>query len=226
MSDEALLTLRQMALELGLPESTARYYRDAFLDHIPAVGTGRRRRYPREALAILGNIARGYASGRTKPDMVAAMAGGTAPPAAAVAVTRRKAVSHAPLEVSSLDVLAAILDGEREQRDALWRMVKEVARLTDVLQVQHQVLVELVSRAGVAATAPPALAAAPRDNGEAPAADVADLEARLEAERSLVERLRAAKLDLEHRAADAEAALAEQRPRRTSVIGRILGVRE
>ncbi len=45
----------------------------------------------------------------------------------------------------------------------------------------------------------------------------------LEAERALVERLREAKLQLEHRAADAEAALEEkQHEKRPSVIRRLL----
>jgi DNA-binding transcriptional MerR regulator len=66
MSDEPLLTLRQVADELGVPESTVRYYRDAFLDHIPSVGTGRRRRYPPPAVAVLRSIAEGYAAGRSR----------------------------------------------------------------------------------------------------------------------------------------------------------------
>jgi len=269
MPDEALLTLRHMAQELGLPESTARYYRDAYLDHIPSVGTGRRRRYPREAVSVLRSIARSYAAGRSRPDIVAALGrSGTLPPAtAAIAVSEPKA--RALEEVSNLDLLAAILDGEREQRDALWQMAKEIVRLTDVLQGQDKVLVGIADRAGIA-VAPAALGGAaptaslgagtpaadpdaaasspPRRTPEftpppleafpataataglapagAPRSDIENLKAELEAERALVERLRVAKLDIEHRAADAEAALAEQRPRRSSVIGRILGVRE
>jgi hypothetical protein len=45
----------------------------------------------------------------------------------------------------------------------------------------------------------------------------------LESERALVERLRESKLQLEHRAADAEAALEERKGRRSSMIQRILG---
>jgi hypothetical protein len=44
----------------------------------------------------------------------------------------------------------------------------------------------------------------------------------LEAERQLVERLREAKLQLEHRAADAEAALEEKRAKRPSLVQRLL----
>ncbi|MDO8666803.1 MAG: MerR family transcriptional regulator, partial [Gemmatimonadales bacterium] len=70
MSDDTLLTLRQLGVELDLPESTVRYYRDAFFDHIPSVGTGRRRRYPPQAIAVLRTIAKGYASGQSKSDLL------------------------------------------------------------------------------------------------------------------------------------------------------------
>ena len=57
MSDEPLLTLKQVAEQLDLPESTARYYRDAFPDHIPSIGTGRiltgRIALSKPALAVL-----------------------------------------------------------------------------------------------------------------------------------------------------------------------------
>src|SRR5258706_15353116 len=97
MPDEPLLTLKQLAEELHLPESTVRYYRDAFLDHIPSVGTGRRRRYPREAVAILRSIADDYAAGRQRKQIAAGMnGGGTA--SAAVAVSAEKASRAMPLD--------------------------------------------------------------------------------------------------------------------------------
>jgi DNA-binding transcriptional MerR regulator len=85
MSEEPLFTLRELADRLSLPESTVRYYRDAFLDHIPSVGTGRRRRYPEPALAVLRTIARGYASGRTRAEILG-LVEGVAPIAAAESV--------------------------------------------------------------------------------------------------------------------------------------------
>ena len=271
MSDEALLTLRQLADELHLPESTARYYRDAFLDHIPSVGTGRRRRYPPEAVAVLRSIASGYSAGATRSAIIASINGGQDAPTPAVRVSAEKATraSQTVEEVTNLDLLAAILDGEREQRDALWQMAKEIVRLTNVLDGQDQVLTEIADRAGIvvsserrigggaaaalnpAREAEPVAAAAPApapaifaeqrgtgngERGTRASAEVASaarassgdgdmdrLRAELETERALVERLREAKLQLEHRAADAEAALADQKPKRTSVIGRLLG---
>src|SRR5579859_3651184 len=255
MSDEPLLTLKQLAEELHLPESTVRYYRDAFLDHIPSVGAGRRRRYPREAIAVLRSIADDYAAGRPRRHIAEAMTGhGTTSPA--LALPAEQPSRAIPLEdVTNLDLLAAILDGEREQRDALWQMAKEIVRLTEVLEGQDKVLTEIADHAGVTSLPPlgrpvaslaapervlqsastvPAPPPPPPPRAEAPArqehvlkdgarhGDMNSLRDELEAERALVERLREAKLQLEHRAADAEAALEEKRTRRPSLVQRLL----
>jgi DNA-binding transcriptional MerR regulator len=265
MTDEPLLTLRQLSLEIGLPESTVRYYRDAFIEHIPSVGTGRRRRYPREAVAVLQSIAKNYAAGRSRGQIVSGITGReTSAPAMAVADQTARTMSLE--EVTNLDLLAAILDGEREQRDALWQMAKEIVRLTEVMESQDKVLDEIADRAGVggirgpalerpagpiaslsAPPAPPPAMSVPvmtppppppppppeplRTSGpqaarssDAGGGDMDRLRDELEAERALVERLRESKLQLEHRAADAEAALEEKRPpRRSSMMRRLLG---
>lgn len=154
MPDDMLLTLKQLANELALPESTVRYYRDAFLDHIPSVGTGRRRRYPPQAIAVLRSIARLYAAGKAKAEITRAIE--QSPRNGAVAASAAKAPAARTVEeVSNLDLLAALLDGEREQRDALWQMAKEIVRLTDVLSGQDAVLNEIADRAGVIVSPPP-----------------------------------------------------------------------
>ncbi len=316
MSDEPLLTLRQVADELGLPESTVRYYRDAFLDHIPSVGIGRRRRYPPPAVAVLRSIAHGYASGRSHQQILHGL-DGMAPRSADVAMPPEQEPRDRH-EVSNLELLAAIVDGEREQRDALWHMAKEIVRLTEVLEGQERVLTEIADHAGVSAAGQPALAAGsgatralgegraaparaaevsatsapvapatpavatpatpppaagapmadvpgaasatvslfgsrplfleepppapppgpdlvrraapaegqPADSGRGagamPASDMERLRGELEMERQLVERLREAKVKLEHRVTDAESELEERRHKRSSVLGRIL----
>lgn len=53
----ATLTIAQIAQQLGLPESTVRYYRDHFSDYIPVIGEGRQRRYPAEAVEVFQVIA-------------------------------------------------------------------------------------------------------------------------------------------------------------------------
>lgn len=320
MPDETLLTLRQLAAQLDLPESTIRYYRDAFLDHIPLVGTGRRRRYPPQAAAVLRSIAMSYASGQSRGDIARALEQDWPRPETAATAVQHSGPTRPMHEVSNLDLLGAILDGEREQRDALWQMAKEIVRLAGVLENQDTVLGEIADRAGVVvsgrpAVAPsaarPALAAPNPIVSAAPAAAAAPpppmppepqptasafepppppappppperpvaaepvriwperpvipelippdqnpfasppagpapeppasplrssvpavplggdsemerLRQELEAERALVERLREAKLKLEHRTADAESALENTRGRRSSVIKRLL----
>jgi DNA-binding transcriptional MerR regulator len=152
MPDEPLFTLRELADQLSLPESTVRYYRDAFLDHIPSVGTGRRRRYPPAALAVLRSIAKGYSSGLSHAEILGRMDG---PPAAPVAEPvagapkpRRRSAASETAEVTNLDLLAAIVDGEREQREALWQMAQEIVRLTGVLENQEKVLTEIGEHTG------------------------------------------------------------------------------
>jgi len=308
MSDEPLLTLRQVADDLGLPESTVRYYRDAFLDHIPSVGTGRRRRYPPPAVAVLRSIAAGYASGRSHQQILHGLDGMAPRPADVSAAPEEepRARPRDPDEVSNLELLAAIVDGEREQRDALWHMAKEIVRLTEVLEGQERVLTEIADHAGVSGSGQPVLGAGagptralgrgatppvPTEAGTARAAptptpaaapstppapvaasgasapavslfgskplsleepppapppgpgaarrpaadprpadaarvgavpDMEQLRAELEMERQLVERLREAKVKLEHRVTDAESELEERRRKRSSVLGRIL----
>jgi len=175
MADDSLLTLKQLANELGLPESTVRYYRDQYIDQIPSVGSGRRRRYPPEAVAILRSIAESYAAGGNRADI----ANGATRAAAVPVVGAAEPAQHTMDHVTNLDLLAAILDGEREQRDALWQMAKEIVRLTEVLQDQDQVLMQIADKAGVevkghiaAPRSQPALGAGAGDQGRTAATPV------------------------------------------------------
>lgn len=58
-----LLTIAEIARQLGLPESTVRYYRDRFEAFVPSVGGGRTRRYRPEAVEVLRFIADSMRSG-------------------------------------------------------------------------------------------------------------------------------------------------------------------
>jgi DNA-binding transcriptional MerR regulator len=231
MPDEALLTLSQIAQRLGLPESTTRYYRDAFLDHVPQVGTGRRRRYPLEAVEVLRTIAAAYATGHTHAEVRAQLDPRDVP------VTALVPSSHHPVRRSGeraahLDLLAAIIERDKGQRDVLWQMAEGLARMTEILDGQNRVLTALADRIGENGGRQPAPTAEGADPAPASLAadvtsaadDAARLKAELVEERSLVERLRDARLQLERRAAEAEAALAEQRARpRRGFVRRILG---
>ena len=50
---ESLLTIKEIAERLRVPESNLRYYRDKIGDFLPSVGRGRKRRYYPEAVEIL-----------------------------------------------------------------------------------------------------------------------------------------------------------------------------
>ena len=47
MRGASLFSVRQMAEELVLPESTVRYYRDTYAAYLPVVGSGPRRQQAR-----------------------------------------------------------------------------------------------------------------------------------------------------------------------------------
>lgn len=51
-----LLTLKEIAKEIGVPESSVRKYREIFHDYIPGVGEGRARRYRDDAVAVFQDI--------------------------------------------------------------------------------------------------------------------------------------------------------------------------
>lgn len=238
MSEEPLLSLRQVAEQLGRAVSTVRYYRDTFLDHVPVVGLGRRRRYPPSAVAALRTIAEGFAAGRSRERILNGLDGGAGHGAPWPGAGRG---GYGQPAVSGAELLAAIEDGRREQREALLQMAGEIVRLTGVLEGHERMLTALAAHTGAPPAEPPALEGAAQPlaalgrgsataepagapTGESlSAAEMERLRAELEAERQLVERLREAKVKLEHRVVDAESELEERRRRRASVLERILG---
>lgn len=58
--NDKLLTIAECAKQAGLPESTARFYRDKFESYIPYVGKGRQRRYKLDTVEVLRLIAEGF----------------------------------------------------------------------------------------------------------------------------------------------------------------------
>jgi hypothetical protein len=205
-----LLTLRAIAHALRLPESTVRFYRDAFAELLPTEGRGRRRRHPAAVLPLFELIAEGFAASWSRADIRAALAerrDGAAPsqdpprPEGGAPLVLARAAQPAD------EALALVLEGERDRREALWHMAREIVRLGEAVERQHAVLSEIARQ--LERRAAPALPAAGRP-AEHPRPDELDaLRTELERERELVERLRRSKLDLERRAADAEATLAE-----------------
>ncbi len=53
-----LLSIKDISQELGIPQSTLRYYRDLFLDYLPALGEGKKKRFYPEAVEVFQAIAK------------------------------------------------------------------------------------------------------------------------------------------------------------------------
>ncbi len=228
MSDSPLYTLRQIASQLDLPESTVRYYRDAFVTHIATVGMGRRRRYPEEAVTTLKLIADAYARGRTRDEIDAQLFGG------AEAMRAQPHTAHSDPEPA----FTHTPNEEPERPELMWQVVRELARLGDAVERTQLMVGELAEQLMQQAdrTLPPPRpestsdavpqAAVPTATPTPPPADTSQIERELEelrneitGERELVERLRKSKLDIERRAAEAEAQLNDG-PASRSVFGR------
>jgi DNA-binding transcriptional MerR regulator len=80
-----LLTIAELARNLALPESTARYYCNRFAAHLPSVGEGRRRRYKPEALETLRAIAQTMRRDKNAYAVDLALRDGEAPPRSSAA---------------------------------------------------------------------------------------------------------------------------------------------
>ncbi len=218
MSDAHLFTIREMARELALPESTVRYYRDVFARHLPILGAGARRLYTDETLRRLRLVAEGYAAGRRRHEIEETLS------------EEGDVVVEWGARNTSLarndDLVAAIVEGEQERREAMWQMASEIVRLGEAIERQQVMLSTIADRLAGSAdrTLPPSEAATAEQEEETipvaeaepirsgVAAELETLREQLEQERDLVERLRRSKVEMERRAAEAEARIGEGTP--------------
>jgi len=131
-----LLTIADIARQLGLAESTVRYYRDRFAEYIPAVGDGRARRYRPEALDVLRFIADAMRARTPAEDVKAALQASfpvNAEPQQQTATTQQQ--TAAALRELIADVFRmATADTEK----ALLEVVAETAALRGELHEQQQ----------------------------------------------------------------------------------------
>ena len=220
--DSQTYTLRDIAREVNLPESTIRYYRDAFAAYIPTVGLGRRRRYAPEALDIFRMIVDGFAQSLSREDIEARLqevlpqVSTTPVPAAPTALRLHR---HTPVQNQPTEqLIATIMDGERERRDVMWQLAREIVRMGEVLERQQMALVQITQHLDWGANrmlpagqdglpVPYTGPAPPVPNESSLANELHALREELQRERELVERLRRSKLEIERRATAAEAEL-------------------
>ncbi|MFQ6046085.1 MAG: MerR family transcriptional regulator [Gemmatimonadales bacterium] len=147
MTDAPLYTLRDIARELDLPESTVRYYRDAFAHHIHTVGSGRRRRYPAEAVATLRLIALWYGEGKGREEIERELSNSPPTEIHEPHPSREFAAKGSRDSRAAYDeLLSTVLDGERERREAIWQMAREMVRLGEALDRQQALLTDIAER--------------------------------------------------------------------------------
>jgi hypothetical protein len=77
-ADSGLLSLQQIRSETGISYPTLLRYTRLYLDRIPHVGVGKRRRYPRQAVDVFRELRRGSTRGRkpAQPGLLGAAGGG------------------------------------------------------------------------------------------------------------------------------------------------------
>lgn len=136
-----LTTIAEMAKQLSIPESTARYYRDRFKNFIPCVGTGRNRRYQPEALDVLRMIADLSRKGRTAED-IAVRLSETFP--SVIDVEQEPQRSHAVTQQTDLDQhLAPILTVMTQTMQQVATAMDRIADQDRELQTLRDDLAEL-----------------------------------------------------------------------------------
>ncbi|WP_371361409.1 hypothetical protein SRRS_28310 [Sporomusa rhizae] len=64
-----LLSIKDISQELGIPQSTLRYYRDLFMDYLPATGEGKKKRFYPEAIEVFQVIAKGMHQNKNADDI-------------------------------------------------------------------------------------------------------------------------------------------------------------
>lgn len=65
-----LLSIKEISQELGIPQSTLRYYRDSFLAYLPAAGEGKKKRFYPEAIEVFQAIATGMHHNKSADDIM------------------------------------------------------------------------------------------------------------------------------------------------------------
>ncbi|WP_425057684.1 hypothetical protein SCACP_22180 [Sporomusa carbonis] len=66
-----LLSIKDISQEIGIPQSTLRYYRDLFLEYLPATGEGKKKRFYPEAVAVFEAIAKGMHQNKNAEEIAA-----------------------------------------------------------------------------------------------------------------------------------------------------------
>ena len=156
-----LLTAAAIAAEVGIPESTARYYLRKYAAWVPTVGTGRQRRYRREAVAVLRFVADQHKAGLSADLVEASLASRfpiNAQPQQPTVTTQQQTVTTAEDARALFDALVrqAVRDEVSGLMAEVTTLREEVQRLTAALAAQQgQQEPQPTATAGQPTAAPP-----------------------------------------------------------------------
>ncbi len=125
------MTLKDIAKELGAPESTLRLYRDEFAEFIPATGEGRRRRYDAPAAETLRVILVGKKAGASGATIRQGLARSSEPR------ERKRAVTQEDRDAQLLVVIEAQGGEIALLRAEVGALRSEIGRLVTTLAAQR-----------------------------------------------------------------------------------------
>ena len=159
---ETLMTIKEIADRLGVPESNIRYYRDKYECFLPFVGKGRKRRYRPEAVGVFERIIQAVHEQHSPEQIASALRGESAaarPVQQPSELSRLESVlgNHLREQVRALTRLTEILGSAEEIRArreqdafALKELREGFARLSD-----RTARLETALSESATATAPP-----------------------------------------------------------------------
>ena len=124
-----LLTAAAIASEVGIPESTARYYLRKYAAWVPTVGTGRQRRYRRETATVLRFVADLHREGTGSELVEAALRGRFPTEATAIQPQQQQVTTQQQDTTKLLALIEAVV--RRSVEDQLGEVMAEVAALNE-----------------------------------------------------------------------------------------------
>lgn len=130
-----MLTILQIAEELGVAESTVRYWRDRYSSYIPVRGNGRQRRYPPEALGAFRYIQEATKQNIDQDEIEANLVKITGKEIAESQTQRSAVESQKP---ANLENATAIIAKENNRGDSF--AIEQMAAALTVIAEQRQQL--------------------------------------------------------------------------------------
>lgn len=161
-----MLTAAAIAAEVGIPESTCRYYLRKYSAWVPTVGAGRQRRYSREAVDVLRFVADLHQGGATGDMVEAALKGRFPMDATAIQQQQQPTTTQQPTATRLLELIEAAV--KRSVQEEIGQVMAEVAALNEKVDRLTALLAQQEQQP-TATQAPPPPASSARAEPTAPA---------------------------------------------------------